>query len=88
MTNQEFDRVLDSIRADVPAPEAAEAAAQRVGEKLTTGGLSPACAGFRADFEAFRAATLSDARRMLLEDHLHSCALCRREYSGAGARVV
>ena len=88
MTNQDFDRLLNSIREDVPTSEVTETAAQRVHEKLGTAGPSGLCSQFRADFDAYRTGTLPDARRMLLEDHLHSCVACRREYSGAGASVV
>ena len=81
MTNQDFDRLVNSIRDDAPDAEAARAAAERVREKLGT--TSPdICAQFRADFEAYRAGRLTDGRRMLVEDHLHSCVACRREYSG------
>jgi hypothetical protein len=31
----------------------------------------------------YRAGKLAEGRRMLVEDHLHSCVACRREYSGA-----
>ena len=88
MTNQDFDHLLNSIREDTPSADTIEAAAQRVHEKLGTAGPNGLCSQFRADFEAYRAGTLPDARRMLLEDHLHSCVACRREYSGTGASVV
>jgi len=82
MTNQDFDRLVNSIREDVPNDETVRAAADRVRERLRTGDPNELCAQFRADFEAFRAVRLSDGRRMLLEDHLHSCVSCRREYYG------
>jgi len=88
MSNQDFDRLLNSIREDVPTSEATEAAAQRVHDQLGTAGANGICSQFRADFDAYRAGTLPEGRRMLLEDHLHSCVACRREYSGAGASVV
>ncbi|HSP68723.1 MAG TPA: FecR domain-containing protein [Bryobacteraceae bacterium] len=88
MTNQDFDRVLNSIREDLPTAEAARTAAERVREKLGTAGPGGICSKFRADFEAYRAGPLPEARRMLLEDHLHSCVACRREYSGAGVASV
>jgi len=88
MTNQDFDRLVNSVREDVPTAETIGAAAQRVHEKLGAAGSSGLCSQFRADFEAYRAGKLPDARRMLLEDHLHSCVACRREYSGASASVV
>ena len=84
MTNQDFDRLVNSIRDDVPDAEAARAAADRVRERLGAGeSPNEFCAQFRADFEAYRAGRLAEGRRMLLEDHLHSCVACRREYSGA-----
>ncbi|MCU1339277.1 MAG: putative FecR [Bryobacterales bacterium] len=82
MTDQDFDRLLSSIRDDVPDPEAARAAAERVRQRLGADSVNDICAQFRADFETFRAGQLAEGRRMLLEDHLHSCVLCRREYSG------
>jgi hypothetical protein len=84
MNNQDFDRLVISIRDDVPEAEAARAAAERVRERLRgADGPNDVCAQFRADFEGFRAGRLADGRRMLVEDHLHSCVACRREYSGA-----
>ncbi len=88
MTNQDFDRLLNSIRDDVPDAETARAAGERVREKLVAAGANDLCSQFRADFEAYRAGTLAEGRRMLVEDHLHSCVACRREYSGARIAAV
>ena len=82
MNNQDFDRLLNSIRDDVPDAEAAEAAAERVREKLGSR-ANDICAQFRSDFEAYRHGRLAEGRRLLVEDHLHTCVPCRREYSGA-----
>jgi hypothetical protein len=81
MTNQDFDRLVNSIRDDAPDAETARAAADRVRERLGAG--DEFCAQFRADFESYRTGKLAEGRRMLVEDHLHSCVACRREYSGA-----
>ncbi|MEO8096222.1 MAG: FecR family protein [Acidobacteriota bacterium] len=89
MNNGEFDRIVDSIRGQQPSAEETQAAGERVRERLQH--AAPAnslCAGFRAEFGAYRAGHLSEARKMLLDDHLHSCVACRREYSGVGAEVV
>jgi len=84
MTNQDFDRLVKSIRDDAPDTEAVQAAADRVRERLgAVESPNEFCAQFRADFEAYRAGRLAEGRRMLVEDHLHSCVACRREYSGA-----
>ena len=81
MTNQDFDRLVNSIRDDAPDAETARAAADRVRERLGAG--DEFCVQFRADFESYRTGKLAEGRRMLVEDHLHSCVACRREYSGA-----
>src|ERR1700724_3397969 len=88
MTNQDFDHVLKSIRDDVPDVEIAHIAAERVREKLNTTGPNGLCEQFRADLIAYRAGRLPEGRRMLIEDHLHSCVACRREYSGVRNALV
>lgn len=86
MTNQEFDRLVESIRHDVPdGTEAAERVRRRLNDAAPGSAL---CASFRADFAAKRSGMLGEARRMLLEDHLHSCVACRREFSGNETRVL
>jgi hypothetical protein len=84
INNKDFDRLVNSIRDDAPDAEAARAAGDRVRERLGAGeSPNEFCAQFRADFELYRASKLAEGRRMLVEDHLHSCMACRREYSGA-----
>ncbi len=46
------------------------------------------CADFRALLPAYRANALTEARRMLVEDHLHSCVACRRTFQGARPTVI
>jgi hypothetical protein len=87
MTDQDFDRLVNSMHDDVPDAETVRAAGERVREKLATP-ANKLCAGFRADFDAYRSGQLAESRRMLLEDHLHSCVACRREYSGARPAAV
>ena len=85
MNNPDFDRLVNSIRDDAPDADVERAAADRVRERLSApvnATVSEHCAPFRADFEAYRASRLAEGRRMLVEDHLHSCVVCRREYSG------
>ncbi|MEP6963363.1 MAG: hypothetical protein ABI995_14875, partial [Acidobacteriota bacterium] len=85
----DFDRIVDSIREQKPDATVAEAAGKRVRERLQAAAPANAlCGGFRAEFAAYRAGRLTEAKKMLLEDHLHSCVACRRLYSGSAAEVV
>jgi FecR-like protein len=89
MNNQDFDRLVNSIRDDAPDAEAARAAGDRVRERLGAAQIPDEfCAQFRADFDTYRRGQLAEGRRMLVEDHLHSCVACRREYSGAKNLVL
>ena len=87
MNDQEFERVLDSIREEDPGVHVVEAAAQRVRARLDMravdmGGRLNSCEDFRSLADAYREGTLSEARHMLVEDHLHSCVACRRFFRG------
>src|SRR5580704_4678763 len=97
MTNQDFDRLLNSIREDTADADAVDQAGARVRGRLQSEAGSDAsamvarldsCADFRALLPAYRNNTLSEARRMLMEDHLHSCVACRRVSQGGGRAVV
>jgi hypothetical protein len=85
----EFDRVLQSIRQD-SGEESVAAATVRVRTRLQaelddsiTVDRLHSCADFRALFPAYRLRALSEARQMLVEDHLHSCVACRGAYRGS-----
>src|SRR6185503_19869673 len=46
------------------------------------------CAGYQAVIPAYVARTLAPARGLLLEDHVHDCAVCRASLDAArGGRV-
>jgi hypothetical protein len=95
MTTRDFDDLLKSIRDDVPSDDAIHAAAARVrtrleavpGETVEVARLE-SCADFRALLPAYRNRTLSEARHMLVEDHLHSCVGCRRRFEGERPAVM
>jgi hypothetical protein len=87
MNNQEFERVLNSIRDEDPGVDVIHSAAERVRAKLEMravdmGGRLNSCEDFRALADAYREGSLSEARHMLVEDHLHSCVQCRRFFRG------
>ena len=93
MNNLEFERVVDSIREEDPGVNVAEAAAERVRAKLDMravdlGGRLNSCEDFRALADAYREGGLSEARHMLVEDHLHSCVMCRRFFRGEQKSAV
>jgi FecR-like protein/putative zinc finger protein len=95
MTTHDFDNLLKSIRDDVPSDDTIQAAAARVRTRLETGpgdavevARLESCADFRALLPAYRNRTLSEARHMLVEDHLHSCVGCRRYFEGERAAVI
>jgi hypothetical protein len=93
MSKQEFERVLNSIREEDPGVDVVEAAAQRVRAKLEMramdmGGRLNSCEDFRTLADAYRERTLTEARHMLVEDHLHSCVQCRRFFRGEQKATV
>jgi hypothetical protein len=63
-----------------------------LGDAVTSEGAGAAqlnsCADFRALLPAYRTNALTEARRMLVEDHLHSCVACRRTFQGARPTVI
>lgn len=72
-----FDQLLNEMRDESAAPETVAAAQTRVWEKLAHAS-GDVCPTFRADFDAYIADSLSDSRRLLMDDHLSRCAACRR----------
>ena len=82
MNTQDFDRLLNSIHELAPEAETVHQAAAHVRDHLQAEAGSDAsanvarlasCGDFRALLGAYRAGTLSEARRMLVQDHLHAC---------------
>jgi hypothetical protein len=82
-----LDRAISEIRDESIDPAEVRAAADCVWARLSNS--APAgpseeietirtCADFQALLPAFRDGRLSSARAMLVEDHLHECAACRK----------
>ena len=78
MREQELDQILEGMRGETASPEQVAAAQARVWQKLAAP-PSAACSAFTADLTAYRQGTLPDQRRLLVEDHLSRCAVCRKE---------
>lgn len=92
---KDFDRLVGSIREDSGDDRAAREAADRVRRALAASAVEPAhgnrldsCADFRVLFADYRVGTLSEARRMLVEDHLHSCVGCRNAFQGRSVAIM
>lgn len=85
----ELEEAVVQIRDEAPDTAVMEAAAARVWARLSEAAAGhPAsavirnCADFQALIPEFRAGRLSEARAMLLEDHLHQCVACRHIFEG------
>jgi len=91
-----FDEILNSVRADEPSAAEVEQAAARVRQTLFGAGSADVsritgCADYRSLFPSYLAKTISDARRMLVEDHVRDCGACRKaldEAKGVRPKVV
>ena len=85
-----LEQAVMEIRDEAVDSAVIEAAAVRVWARLSeAAAATPAhlpvirnCADFQALIPDFRAGRLSDARAMLLQDHLHQCVACRHIFEG------
>ena len=85
-----LEQAVSEIRAEEISEADVDTAASRVWQRLAQEAERPAehigdCTGFRELFADYRAGRLSDARALLVRDHLHECVACRRVFEG---RVV
>lgn len=81
MNEQNLEQILDEIRQEDASGPALEAAQERVWVKLAAPAV---CAEYRADYGR---GDLSEARQLLLQDHLSRCVECRRVLT-SGPKVV
>jgi hypothetical protein len=81
-----LDEAIQAMRRDDPQESVAQAASERVWSKISGASAEAdavrisGCEDVRALIPAFRAQSLSRERALLVEDHLHECANCRRVY--------
>jgi len=89
MQDDKFEQAIHEIRNDTADPAVIEAAAGRVWSKIETE-TAPirGCAGFQALLADYRAGKLSEAKSLLVKDHLHECVACRKAYEAAGKVVA
>ena len=83
-TRSLLDRATDGLRTDVPNADALTTSMQRTAHRLGIDTASEAvhaiqnCEGIRRLLKAYRAGTLPEPRRLLVESHLHECDPCLR----------
>ncbi len=90
MSDHKFDRLLSEIRNERVDESVVAQAGERVWSAMTA---SPAaelglhalrsCEDFQALIPAYLDENLANARRLLLEDHLHQCVACRHAVESA-----
>src|SRR5262249_7055121 len=84
-----FQKTAEQIRGSDPDPTVVRGAADRVWAKLSSEGMEATssaapsthirgCDDFRGLIPAYLTGSLSEARRMLFEDHTHECVSCRK----------
>jgi len=86
-----LDRAISEIRDETIDTAAVSQAAERVWARVSAesaqaagdSGALRTCADFQALIPDWRAGRLAPARAMLVEDHVHSCPVCRKATSPA-----
>jgi hypothetical protein len=81
MSDNRLDDALDEMTREAVDEVALEAARERVWNQVGRP-AGTTCAEFRPDFRAYLSGTLSDSRRVLMDDHLSRCAACRAALAG------
>jgi ferric-dicitrate binding protein FerR (iron transport regulator) len=83
---QILEQAVEELRAEQPKPETLLAAGERVWQRLNEQAGADAaassirgCADVRALLPQYRKGRLAEARRLLVEAHLHECVACRRQ---------
>jgi hypothetical protein len=88
MSEDQLDRALEEMKQEAVDDRTLEAVRERVWSQVARSAGST-CAEFRPDFRAYLAGTLSDTRRVLMDDHLSRCSACRISLAELrGARQV
>jgi hypothetical protein len=78
MSEDRLERALEAIKSEGVNPEELAAARARVWEKLDNPGAA-VCAEFRLQFHDYLEGRLAGNRKLLIEDHLSRCPLCREQ---------
>ncbi len=88
MSEDRLEKALQAMKSESVDPEQLQEAGARVRQKLGNPGTD-LCSEFRAQFREYLDGRLSANRRLLIEDHLARCPLCRAHLAeGKGERNV
>ena len=77
MNDERFEELLGTLREESAPGEQVEKAQERVWQQLAAA-RPLACQDFTEDLKRYARGDLSDARRLLIEDHVARCVACRR----------
>jgi hypothetical protein len=82
--NTALEQAVTEIRDEAIDDAVIQAAAARVWARLAeaAGHHIRGCADFQSLIPEYRAGRLTEARAMLLQDHLHQCVACRHVFEG------
>src|SRR5512135_3625479 len=78
MSEDRLERALDALKNESASPEQLDQARVHVWQKLEGHGMA-ACAEFQPAFRDYLDGSLTEHRRLLMEDHLSRCPQCRSE---------
>jgi hypothetical protein len=93
---QKLEQAIAALRANEPQADAVRLAGERVWQRLSEHANGAAvhaidaiqsCEDVRALLGQYQKGKLSPARALLIEDHLHECALCRIEVERERSRA-
>ncbi len=76
MPEDRLESALEGMKQEAVDAATLDAARARVWKTLTNATVD-SCAAFKEDFRGYVGGTLTDARRVLLDDHVSRCAPCR-----------
>jgi hypothetical protein len=86
---------IQALHADEPDVAQVTASAQRVADRLGIDTVDESrvdaitsCDDVQHLFGSYRAGTLSHARSLLIEAHIHDCSACRRRFKGGSGAAV
>jgi len=83
-----LEQAIAEIRNEAIDPAVMEAAGRRVAARLEQHTALRGCADFQTLIPEYRAGTLSAARALLIEDHIHECVTCRKALEAASGKVT